>query len=122
MPMTGKRRTANEQKRLATLVEEATVDAYGEEEQHSGLLTIIQDEVACPFKARVIGEDVDVLDFEWPTEGYGLYAVCKRNGKKYRVDVNSLEWVKPYPKGFEWIEAYLFWREGIADLMDDESE
>jgi hypothetical protein len=28
-------------------------------------------------------------------------------GKKHRVDVNSLEGVKPRPEGFEWIEAYL---------------
>jgi hypothetical protein len=28
-------------------------------------------------------------------------------GKKHRVDVNSLEEVKPRPEGFEWIEAYL---------------
>ncbi len=120
--MAAKRRTAKDRKRLADLVKEGTVDAYGEDEQHSSLLTMIDDEVVCPFKAKVIGEEVEVVDFAWPKEGYGLYALCKRKGKKHKVDVNSLEWVKPYPKGFKWIEAYFFWREGIDDLGDDESE
>ena len=97
--------------RLAELIEEATIDCYGSEEQHTGLLTMIDDEVDCPFKAKVIGETVDVTGFEWPKSGYGLIAVCERKGKQYKVDITSLEWVKPYPEGFEWIEAYLAWRE-----------
>jgi len=33
-------------------------------------------------------------------------AVCERNGKRHRVKIDSLEWIKPRPEGFEWIEAY----------------
>jgi hypothetical protein len=108
--------------RLRALVEEATVDCYGEEEQHSGLVNMILDEVECPFRARVIGEDVEVTDFDCPQEGYGLNAVCKRKGKSHKVDVNSLEWVKPYPKGFKWLEAYLFWRQGMQECLEEDSE
>ncbi len=99
--------------RLEELIDEATIDCYGEDEQHSGLLTMIEDNVDCPFRARIVGEEVEVIEFEWPKSGYGLYAICERDGKKHRVDINSLEWVKPYPDGFEWIEAYLLWREGM---------
>jgi hypothetical protein len=97
-------------KHLLRLIEEATVDCYDQHEQHSGLLTMIADRVACPFHAKVIGEDVKVIDFAWPKGGYGLLAVCERNGRKYEIDVNSLEWVEPYPDGFEWIEAHQLWR------------
>ncbi len=110
--------------RLRELIEEATVDCYGEEEQHSGLLTMVQESVDCPFRAKVIGEEVTVVDLEWPKSGYGLFAVCERDGKKHRVDVNSLEWIKPYPEGFEWIEAYLLWRGGVDgdEMNEDEDE
>lgn len=100
-------------KRIDELIEEATVDCYGEAEEHTGLLTMIQDNVVCPFRARVIGEEIEVIDLEWPDSGYGLMAVCKRKGKKHRVDITSLEWRKPYPEGVEWIAAYLAWRETV---------
>jgi hypothetical protein len=109
-------------KRLLELIEEATVDCYNEDEEHSGLLTMVQDNVVCPFRAKVIGEEVTVVDLEWPKSVYGLLAVCERNGKKHRVDIDSLEWVKPLPEGFEWIEAYLLWRGGVDEDLDEEDE
>jgi hypothetical protein len=98
-------------KRIDQLIEEATVDCYNEEEAHVGLLTMIQDNVVCPFHAKVIGEEIEVIALEWPESGYGMKAVCERQGKKHRVDITSLEWMKPLPEGFEWIVAYLAWRE-----------
>jgi len=99
--------------RLEKLIEEATIDCYDEEEQHSGLLTMIGDNVECPFNAKIVGEEIRVVEFEWPKKGFGLYAICEREGKRHRVDVNSIEWIQPHPEGFEWIEAYLYWREGL---------
>jgi hypothetical protein len=96
--------------RLEELIDEASVDCYDEDEQHTGLLTMIEDNVGCPFRAKVIGEEVEVTGFEWPKSGYGLLAVCERGGKKHLVDITSLEWMKPYPEGYEWIEAYLLWK------------
>ncbi len=75
---------------------------------------MIEDNVECPFQAKVIGEKVVVTGFEWPKAGYGLFAVCERNGRKYQVDINSLEFVRPRPEGYEWIEAYFAWREGVS--------
>ncbi len=95
---------------LLRLIEEATVDCYDQHEQHSGLLTMIAERVECPFHAKVIGEVVKVVEFTWPKGGYGLLAVCERKGRKYEIDVNSLEWIEPYPEGFEWIEAHGLWR------------
>ena len=100
-------------RRLDELIEEATVDAYGEAEEHTGLLTIIEDHVVCPFRAKVIGEVVEVKALEWPPSGYGLMAVCEYKGKTYRLDITTLEWPPPHPEGFEWIVAYLAWRENL---------
>jgi hypothetical protein len=97
--------------RLRELIEEATVDCYGEDEQLMGLVTMVEENVVCPFRAKVIGEEVEVTALEAPAEGIGLNAVCRHKGKEYRIDVSSLEWTPERPEGFEWIEAYLAWRE-----------
>jgi hypothetical protein len=107
------RKPITDLKRLQELIEEATVDAYDEEEQHSGLLTMIEDNVVCPFKAQLIGEEVEVTEFVWPASGLGLKVRCTYKGKTHLVDITSLEWTDSLPEGFEWIEAYLEWRKGL---------
>src|SRR5438132_10631633 len=109
----GKRKTGEDRERLRALIEEATVDCYGPEEQLTGLWTMIEDNVVCPFRAKVVGEEVKVIGFE-PNGGHVFFATCERKGKKYQVDLGSLEWIEPHPEGFEWIEAYLAWREWNA--------
>ena len=52
-----------ERRKLARLIEQATVDAYDESEQAAGFLTIMQDNMPCPFTARVVGELVEVEGF-----------------------------------------------------------
>jgi hypothetical protein len=96
--------------RLRELIQEATVDCYGEGEEHLGLMTMIEENVVCPFRAKVIGEEVEVVELSAPDAGFGLDAVCRYKGKDYRIDVNSLEWPNKKPEGFEWIEAYQVWR------------
>jgi hypothetical protein len=103
-----KKQPETDRERLRELIEEATVDCYGEDEQLMGMMVTVQDNVVCPFKAKVIGEEVEVTALE---EGIGLNAVCRHKGKEYRIDVSSLEWLPERPEGLEWIEAYLAWRE-----------
>lgn len=100
--------------RLRALIEEATIDCYGEEEQMTGLWTMIEENVICPFKARVVGEVVTVTGFSWPSGKCDFMAICKRKGQRYEIDLSSLEWSEPRPEGFEWIEAYVAWRRGGA--------
>ena len=58
------------------LIDEATIDCYGEDEEHTALLTMIEEHVVCPFRTRVIGETIEVTQFEWQSSGYGMFAVC----------------------------------------------
>lgn len=60
--------------RLEELIDEATVDCYGEEEENTAFLTMIEEHVGCPFRAKVVGEMVDVTRFEWPKSGNGILA------------------------------------------------
>jgi hypothetical protein len=98
--------------KLRALIDEATTDSNDESDEHAGLLGMIREEVACPFHARVQGEEVECIRFEWPKKGYSLNAVCQtRKGKTRIVDISLLEWTDSLPDGHEWIEAYLAWRE-----------
>ena len=51
--------------RLEKLIEEAVVDAYGEEEQMAGFLTMMQEHLALPFQVNILGVDADVVDIDF---------------------------------------------------------
>jgi hypothetical protein len=56
---------------LDRLVEEATVDAYGDGEQLTGLYTMIDDGLAVPFETEVLGVTVTVERVEITAAGPG---------------------------------------------------
>jgi hypothetical protein len=95
------------------MIDQATRDSVDESDEHCGLLSMIREEVACPFRAQIAGEDVECVRLEWPKNGYGLNAVCKSRSKgtTRTVDIAMLEWMEPRPKGHEWIDAYFAWRD-----------
>ncbi len=102
-------------KEVKEALDEATVDAYGEYEQHTGLLTMVQDQVVFPFRARVLGEEVDVVDMEWPEDDeFGLDLVCERGGKRHRVEARSVELIPPLPDGHLYLAAYLAWKKMVG--------
>lgn len=98
--------------KLREIIEEATVDAYGDEEQEVGFLTLLEDNLPFPFKAMVIGEEVEVVGVDLGNNERGVMAICKRGGKKYLVSVTSLEWKGKPPKEAKFIEAYKAWIRG----------
>ena len=64
---------------VCAALEDACVDAYDEYEQHTGLLTMIENDLRFPFRAHVLGEQVNVVDMEWPENNqFGLDLVCER--------------------------------------------
>ncbi len=103
--------TRDEFKKIRARIDAATSDSQDESDEHAGLLSMIREDVLCPFPARIAGESVDCVRFDWPKNGYGLNAVCNSKGKTRVVDISMLEWVEPLPKGHEWIEAYFAWRD-----------
>ena len=55
LPVVSKRNAA-----LEAMIEEATVDAYNDDEQLTGLYTMIEDNLAVPFTTTVLGVEVTV--------------------------------------------------------------
>lgn len=110
----GANRARADGKRLRAMIDQATRDSEDESDEHAGLLSVIREEVACPFAARLHGADVECVRLEWPRTGYGLNANCRCEGRTEIVDIGKLEWVEPLPKGHEWIEAYFAWRDLVG--------
>ena len=95
-------------RRLAALVEEATVDCYNESEAVSGFFRMIEDHLEVPFATVVVGVDVEMTGVEL-TEREEIVAVCVRGKQRQRIPVCDLPLPSPPPSGAEWIEAYCHW-------------
>jgi len=101
--MTGKRPRINTGM-LDELIAEATVDCYNDEEQLTGLFTLIEDNLALPFETNVLGVPVTVAGVD-PSER-GIVTICQRDDVRQAIPLLQLPLPAPAPGGVEWIEAY----------------
>ena len=75
--------------RLDELVEEATIDAYGDAEQAGGFYTMMENDLATPFSTHVLGVEVTVERVD-RTDADEIVAVCKRGAKRQRIRILDL--------------------------------
>ena len=61
---------------LEAMIEEATVDAYNEDEQLTGLYTMIEDNLTVPFPTTVLGVEVTVKKVDLTDDN--IVAICVR--------------------------------------------
>jgi hypothetical protein len=96
------------QARLDKLVAEAVVDCHNDSEQVTGLYTMIDNNLAMPFKTMVLGVPVTVqrVDLNQREE---IVAVCRRARIRQTVPILDLPLPSPPPAGAEWIDAYRRW-------------
>src|SRR6266699_2033678 len=109
--MTSKRQPRRRRLSLAKLdemIEEATVDAYGESEQTVGFFTLLEERLKLPFKTEVLGVEVTVERLDM-TDDEQIVAVCSRGQSKQPVPILDLTLPDPSPEGAEWIEAFRRW-------------
>ena len=97
--------------RLAAMIEEATVDAYGESEQITGWYTMIEEHLALPFETTMlrVAAKVTKLDLRGDND---IVAICTRGRERQSVPILDLPLPWPRPEGAEWIEAYRQWVRG----------
>jgi len=95
---------------LDDLIEEITVDAYGEDEQLSAFCQVIEDEVPLPADAFVIGEPVSVVEIDYDgNERRGLTAKCRRmDGSDHVVAASEVVFLKG-SVGARYLAAYRKW-------------
>jgi hypothetical protein len=97
--------------RLAQMIEEATVDAYGEGEQAIGWFTMLEEHLELPFEREVLGVRVMVARIEQREDGR-IVAMCVRGKERQPVAIADLRLPRPRPGGAEWIAAYRHWLGG----------
>ncbi|WP_235029125.1 calcium-binding protein [Streptomyces sp. 3213.3] len=93
---------------LDELVEQATVDAYDDEEQLTGLYTMLAEHLVVPFKTFVLRVEGTVKKVDL-LPGSQIVAVCTRGKHRQAIGVLDLPLPDPAPDGAEWIEAYRHW-------------
>jgi hypothetical protein len=98
--------------KLEKLIEEAVVDAYGEEEQVGGFFTMMEEHLARPFSANILGVDVVVEKVDMTRSGR-IVAICRRDKIRQKIEILDLPLPTPAPAGAEWIAAYRLWRRGF---------
>lgn len=83
---------------LDALIQEVTVDAYGEDEQLWAFRQAFEDDGRFPFPALVVGTAVDVtaVDYEGD-ERRGLIALCWRDRKTHLISLLDIEPAGPLP-------------------------
>lgn len=95
---------------LDALVAEAVVDCYDEDEQLTGLFTMIQDELTVPFTTEVLGLEVTVRRVDLRVGG--IVAICHRGRLRQAIGILDLPLPAPLPDGAQWIQAYRHWAGG----------
>jgi len=106
---------------LDELIQEATVDCHDEEEQLTGLFSVMEENLALPFMTPILGVDASVAAIEMDDSGR-IKAICERDGQQQRIDLVDLPLPSPPPSGVEWIAAYRRWLDGGAYAYEDDDE
>lgn len=89
------------------MIEETTVDAYNDDEQLTGLFTMIEEHLAVPFPTTALGVEVTVRKVDLTADT--IVAICARGRHRQRIDVLDLPLPTPPPDGADWIDAYRHW-------------
>lgn len=96
------------QKTIDQMIDEATVDSNGPNEQEWGWQCALEDNLSFPFTATFLGEPVIVEDVD--VDDDIIVAVCHRNKHKARIILTELRFDPTTVSGSEWIEAYRLWK------------
>ncbi|HYN36354.1 MAG TPA: hypothetical protein VEV82_05195 [Actinomycetota bacterium] len=109
-PEPATRRPPLSRQKLDAIVAEATVDSYNDDEQLTGLSTLIEEHLALPFSTEVLGVSVSVKRVELTDDG--IVALCVAGRHRQRIPILDLPLPARPPRGAEWIEAYRHWSRG----------
>ncbi len=97
--------------RLDELIEEVTVDCYGESEQVTAFFALLEERLELPFETQVLGVDVEVEGLDL-NERETIIALCVRGSERQAIPLLRLPLPTPRPHGAEWIDAFRHWARG----------
>src|SRR5436309_3656047 len=94
--------------KLDEMIQEATVDAYGESEQTVGFFTLREERLKLPFKTEVLGVEVTVERIDM-TDDEQIVALCSHGKSRQPMPILDLTLADAPPEGAEWIDAFRRW-------------
>lgn len=83
---------------LKAMIEEATVDAYNEDEQLTGLFTMLEEYLGLPFTTAVLGVEVTVQGVDLTPDGR-IVALCSRGRIRQSIGILELPFAQPGARG-----------------------
>ncbi len=100
------------EEKLDEMLADATVDAYGDYEEFMSMVCHLDTNMDFPFKAKVLGDTVEVVGIEanMSNPGRGVVANVRKKGKIYTIGLAELT-VDPGSENAEWIEVFHYWLE-----------
>jgi hypothetical protein len=95
---------------LEDLIEQITVDAYGEVEQLWAFRQAFEDHLTVPCAATIAGAPVTVVDFDFDgNERRGLTAKCRlQDGSQQTISADDVQ-LRPGDPGERYLAAYRKW-------------
>lgn len=95
---------------LDALIEELTLDAYGDDEQLSGFLVGADEALVRGEGASIVGVDVEILAIDsGPDERTGLLARVRRDGQSHEIALADLSFATESELGLV-VAAYRRWQ------------
>jgi len=100
-----------DEKRLQALLEEAIVDCYDEEEEFSGVLVTLDENLKFPLQAQLLGDTVEVTGLSESRSSLrrGITANIKKGERAATASLADLTFVNPDPVSAEWLAMYRYW-------------
>ncbi|MEV6846534.1 hypothetical protein [Actinoplanes sp. NPDC051411] len=102
---------------LDATVEIIVVDAYGDDEQYTAFLTVLEEQVRLPAAARLLGMPVTVTRFGYDNEARGLTARCEAESGTGEVALADLTF--PPETEATWIHAAYRYYLGLRPFPAD---
>ena len=93
--------------KLQKLIEEATVDCYGEDEQFSGWACTLEDQIKCPQACTASKNAAKLLKISETKGGRSINAMVEISGKRLLVPIEAID-LKDKRQN-NWILAYKEW-------------
>jgi hypothetical protein len=100
-----------DKKRLQELLEDATLDCYGEEEEFAGVLVTLDENLHFPLQGQLLGETVEVAGLSESRSSLrrGIIANVRKGERAFTASLADLTFVDPDPVSAEWLAMYRYW-------------
>jgi hypothetical protein len=94
---------------LDRLIDDLTVDCYGDEERLTGFLTGAEEALVVGEIATIAGVEISVMAVDSPSDlRRGLTAVCQRNGQRFELSLADIRFAEASRLG-RIADAYRRW-------------